>query len=92
MPGKWVVSVLIATALTSLLPIYNKRLSRDTKPSIVAWAINAASIQLLADLYEKREHVLKRSTFHGITSSFQEAAGKDDSRDARSCLELGSAL
>lgn len=44
----WVVFALIATALTSLLPICNKRLLRDTKPSIVAWAINAASIPLLA--------------------------------------------
>jgi uncharacterized membrane protein len=44
----WVVFALIATALTSLLPICNKRLLRETPPSIVAWAINAASIPLLA--------------------------------------------
>ncbi len=44
----WVVFALIATVLTSLLPICNKRLLRDTPPAIVAWAINAASIPLLA--------------------------------------------
>ncbi len=44
----WVVFALTATALTSLLPICNKRLLRDTLPALVAWAINGASIPLLA--------------------------------------------
>jgi uncharacterized membrane protein len=44
----WAVLALVATVLTSLLPIYNKRLLRDTPPALVAWAINAASIPLLA--------------------------------------------
>jgi len=44
----WVVFALIATALTSLLPICNKRLLRDMLPALVAWAINGASIPLLA--------------------------------------------
>src|SRR5215467_9295014 len=48
MPIMWVVFALVATALTSLLPICNKRLLRNTKPSIVAWAINVSSIPLLA--------------------------------------------
>src|SRR6266702_3942084 len=44
----WVVFALVAMALTSLLPICNKRLLRDTPPALVAWAINGASIPLLA--------------------------------------------
>jgi drug/metabolite transporter (DMT)-like permease len=44
----WVVFALVAMALTSVLPICNKRLLRDTPPALVAWAINGASIPLLA--------------------------------------------
>lgn len=39
---------LAATVLTSLLPILNKRLLRDARPALVAWAINAASLPILA--------------------------------------------
>ena len=39
---------LLATILTSFLPILNKSLLRDTRTSQVAWAINAASLPLLA--------------------------------------------
>lgn len=39
---------LIATLLTSFLPILNKRLLRDTRPALVAWVINAASLPILA--------------------------------------------
>src|SRR5712691_5827587 len=39
---------LLATILTSFLPILSKFLLRDTRPSQVAWAINAASLPLLA--------------------------------------------
>src|SRR5262249_38738816 len=39
---------LVATALTSLLPILYKRLLRDASPARVAWAVNAASLPLLA--------------------------------------------
>jgi len=39
---------LVATVLTSFLPILNKRLLLDTTPARVAWAINAASLPLLA--------------------------------------------
>jgi hypothetical protein len=38
----------IATLLTSFLPILNKVLLRAALPSLVAWAINAASLPLLA--------------------------------------------
>ena len=38
---------LIATLLTSFLPILNKRLLQDTRPTIVALCINAASLPLL---------------------------------------------
>lgn len=38
---------LVATVLTSLLPILNKRILRDARPSVVAWAINAASLPVL---------------------------------------------
>jgi len=39
---------LLATILTSFLPILSKFLLRDTRPAQVAWAINAASLPLLA--------------------------------------------
>src|SRR6266487_4541018 len=39
---------LVATALTSFLPILNKYLLRDTHPAFVAWIINAASLPMLA--------------------------------------------
>jgi drug/metabolite transporter (DMT)-like permease len=39
---------LVATFLTSFLPILNKRLLRDARPALVAWAINAASLPILA--------------------------------------------
>src|SRR2546426_943796 len=39
---------LVSTVLTSFLPILNKYLLRDTRPALVAWAINAASLPLLA--------------------------------------------
>jgi len=39
---------LLATILTSFLPILSKSLLRDTRPAQVAWAINAASLPLLA--------------------------------------------
>ena len=44
----WAVMALTATILTSLLPILNKLLLRDARPVLVAWAINAASLPLLA--------------------------------------------
>lgn len=39
---------LIATILTSFLPILNKRLLRDARPALVAWSINIASLPILA--------------------------------------------
>src|SRR5215469_8417844 len=39
---------LVATILTSLLPILNKRLLRDARPALVAWVVNAASLPILA--------------------------------------------
>src|SRR5205823_8428108 len=39
---------VLAPILTSFLPILNKSLLRDTRTSQVAWAINAASLPLLA--------------------------------------------
>ena len=39
---------LMATFLTSWLPILNKRLLQDAHPSLVAWAVNAASLPILA--------------------------------------------
>jgi len=44
----YVVLALLATLLTSFLPILNKFLLRDMRPAQVAWAINAASLPLLA--------------------------------------------
>jgi drug/metabolite transporter (DMT)-like permease len=38
----------VATILTSLLPIVSKRLLRDARPAMVAWATNAGSLPLLA--------------------------------------------
>lgn len=38
---------LMATVLTSFLPILNKYLLRDMRPALVAWIINAASIPIL---------------------------------------------
>ena len=39
---------LVATVLTSWLPILNKRILRDTRPALVAWVTNAASLPILA--------------------------------------------
>ena len=39
---------LIATILTSFLPILNKQLLRDARPALVAWITNAASLPILA--------------------------------------------
>jgi drug/metabolite transporter (DMT)-like permease len=39
---------LTATVLTSFLPILNKRILRDARPALVAWAINAFSLPILA--------------------------------------------
>ena len=39
---------LVATILTSFLPILNKYLLRDARPALVAWVVNAASLPLLA--------------------------------------------
>lgn len=44
----WAVLALTATALTSLLPILNKRLLSAARSAIVAWAINLASLPVLA--------------------------------------------
>src|SRR2546425_4956057 len=43
-----VLFALIATVLTSWLPILNKYLLRDTRPAVVAWVTNAASLPVLA--------------------------------------------
>ena len=42
-----VLFALLATVLTSFLPIANKRLLRDAQPALVAWITNAASLPLL---------------------------------------------
>jgi drug/metabolite transporter (DMT)-like permease len=39
---------LVATVLTSFLPILNKYLLRDARPALVAWITNVASLPLLA--------------------------------------------
>lgn len=39
---------LVATILTSFLPILNKYVLRDARPSLVAWVTNAASLPILA--------------------------------------------
>ena len=39
---------LIATIFTSFLPILQKRILQDTRPALVAWAINACSLPILA--------------------------------------------
>ena len=39
---------LVATILTSFLPIFNKYILRDARPSQVAWVTNAASLPILA--------------------------------------------
>ncbi|MDQ6643048.1 MAG: DMT family transporter [Chloroflexota bacterium] len=39
---------LVATILTSFLPILNKHILRDARPALVAWVINAASLPILA--------------------------------------------
>lgn len=38
---------LTATVLTSFLPILNKQILHDTRPTLVAWAINAFSLPIL---------------------------------------------
>jgi uncharacterized membrane protein len=42
-----VLFALVATVLTSFLPILNKRILRDASPALVAWIINAASLPIL---------------------------------------------
>lgn len=44
----YVLLALTATVLTSFLPILNKRILRDARPALVAWAINAFSLPILA--------------------------------------------
>ncbi|MFL5664333.1 MAG: EamA family transporter [Ktedonobacteraceae bacterium] len=44
----YALMALTATVLTSLLPILNKRILRDARPALVAWAINAFSLPILA--------------------------------------------
>jgi uncharacterized membrane protein len=44
----WVAFALVATILTSLLPICTKQQLRDTPPALVAWAVNAVSLPLPA--------------------------------------------
>jgi uncharacterized membrane protein len=44
----YVLLALIATVLTSLLPILNKQILYDARPALVAWAINAFSLPILA--------------------------------------------
>ena len=39
---------LVATFLTSFLPILNKRILRHARPALVAWVINAVSLPILA--------------------------------------------
>jgi drug/metabolite transporter (DMT)-like permease len=39
---------LVATMLTSFLPVLTKQLLRDARPALVAWVTNAASLPLLA--------------------------------------------
>ncbi len=39
---------LVATLLTSFLPILNKHLLREARPALVAWITNAASLPILA--------------------------------------------
>jgi drug/metabolite transporter (DMT)-like permease len=43
-----VLLALVATILTSFLPVLNKRILRDARPALVAWVVNAASLPLLA--------------------------------------------
>lgn len=43
-----VLFALVATVLTSFLPILNKHLLRDARPRLVAWITNAASLPILA--------------------------------------------
>ena len=42
------IFALIATILTSFLPILNKQLLYDARPALVAWVTNAASLPILA--------------------------------------------
>ena len=39
---------LVATILTSFLPIFNKYILRDARPALVVWVTNAASLPILA--------------------------------------------
>ena len=43
-----VLFALVATSLTSFLPILNKYVLRDARPALVAWMMNAASLPILA--------------------------------------------
>jgi len=44
----YAILALVAMVLTSFLPILNKQLLHDTRPTLVAWAINAFSLPILA--------------------------------------------
>src|SRR5258708_10044909 len=43
-----VLFALVATVLTSFLPILNKYVLRDARPALVAWITNTASLPILA--------------------------------------------
>jgi uncharacterized membrane protein len=58
---------LVATFLTSFLPILNKQILRDARPALVAWAINAASLPLLA----MGTFVLTQCTFTPLSCTVQ---------------------
>ena len=59
----WAILALSATVLTSILPIFNKQLLHDARPALVAWAINAASLPLLA----AGTLLLTQCTIRGLT-------------------------
>lgn len=44
----WLLFALVAALLTSVLPIFNKRLLADCNVSVVAWGVNTFSLPLLA--------------------------------------------
>jgi transporter family protein len=45
---RYALLALAASVLTSLLSILNKQLLREARPALVAWAVNAASLPILA--------------------------------------------
>ena len=59
---------LVATVLTSLLPILNKHILRDARPTLVAWAINAASLPILVVGTLLLTHWHDSSALHEATS------------------------